>query len=1152
MATDDPKLHRLTKRKGFCHLADNRQSALKTPRRWNPFAQYVFSLAAAIAAYSVYAIFAVPLLEGPPNEIQARRSTASIAAEPRQRDKSWLKPFVPADGWELESCKTVAVEGGTILFRDYQPMDDGYAEVFPFTLILNAKPPRSRGTHSSDGKPDETPISVRCAKRARLKFDRPLAESVSGGGLKLEAARLVGEVTIYRPPSAVGESDGVSVVTSNVQIEPKQIFTLDQVQFAFGNNTGIGRHLRIDLDRTRKPTANPLTSVGFSGVTGVNRIELASLQQLRLEPTESFAAHPDKAFDTASAPRQDSDLFSNGKSPLQVSCAGPFAFDFKTKTATFNQRVRVEQLDQDHDRLNCDQLTLTFDGESSAQQSSAQSGMTLKTFLAKGLPAEVVAHSRNTKITGDQLFYDVSERQFDATSAHQVTVETPDFQLLSRQLSYVVPVDRSMGPVDARGPGRMLRPGSVSQEPMLVTWQQGLTVRPDGTQQHVAIDGQSVVHLGHDTSLVAQQIELWLVRSEVTDKTKPASHAGEQKSEPDDWKPNRLLATGQVKIKTQELTGTANQLTATWQGTDPSEIQRQSPDGNSNAGFFLSEPLESKRHKVARVIQDSWTSEPPVTRVAMQRIEQPRNAQTIPLVNSAKHSDIRTAPNKNPTSDRIVPTGNSTGRKIDFHGDDVLVELTRVGLETEIADLKINGNVRVNQTSLDEQVTKTNSITGTRLHLVPQANDQQRIQISGHDDQLATFRSEELNLDGQEIFVDQDVNRIWVEGRGKLSLNGTPASDQGNQNSSFGDSGFRQPEILEPEKRASIRQLEVDWAAGMIFDGRKIYFERDVAMTAESAPDQNALITRTRSFSQGLSITLTNEVRFNSTENNETKLDEIVLVDRIAAGKRVFQLANKSDTDPDFQLAGTSTSTDARPGSSTNRLTTPIVIEHQTLGPDKQITERQTVIASNASYSATTGMVRAAGPGSIQLHQRGKPKTFTKTDDATSSGSRDSNSITLTHVKFDDRLIADSNKKQMEIHGQVRSLTSPVRSFDEVFDPDREIRTWPVDAVKLVCEHAQLAQWDPQAADKPSSELIATGNAHITSSKFEATADRVSYSQLNDMLVVEGTPRSDANLWFRRNPAARPDHLVAGKILYRLSDQWTEVQNVRNVKIKSK
>ena len=194
-------------------------------------------------------------------------------------------------------------------------------------------------------------------------------------------------------------------------------------------------------------------------------------------------------------------------------------------------------------------------------------------------------------------------------------------------------------------------------------------------------------------------------------------------------------------------------------------------------------------------------------------------------------------------------------------------------------------------------------------------------------------------------------------------------------------------------------------------------------------------------------------------------------------------------------------------------------------------------------------MIRASGPGAIQLHRRGKSKSLDPSGNGTSSKPSDPDAITLTHVKFDDRLTVDPSKKQIQIHGQVRSLTSPVRSFDTVVDPDLETSTWPADAVKLVCQQVQLAQWNPQSSNKPSNEMVASGNAHIISSKFEATADRVSYSQANDMLVVEGTTRSNANLWFRRNPTARPDHLVAGKILYRLSDQWTEVQNLSLIHI---
>lgn len=1125
-------------------MPDNQHPALKRRRRSNPVVQYVLSLTAVIAAYSLYAVVAVPLLEGPPNRIKVARSTASIDAQPRQRDKSWLMPFVPEDGWELDSCKTVTVEGGTILFRDYQPLDDGYADVYPFTLILNAKPPRADGTPAIGDQPGQTPITIRCAKQARLKFDRPLAEGVSHGGLKLEGARLVGDVTIYRPPTVEGSSDGVSIVTSNIQIDPHQVFTLEEVQFAFGKNEGVGRNLRIDLTRSSQRTSNPIKAAGFSGVDGIKRIELATLKRLRLEPTENNRAVPQGSIDPNVAGDRDTDLFSNSTAPLEVSCAGPFAFDFGSNTATLNDQVRVEQQDQNRDWLSCDQLVLTLSDETRVGSSVPDSGLSLETFHAKGSPAQVVSHSRSTTISGNRLSYDVRTGQFQATSNHQVTVETPEFQLLSRELNYSVSDDGSMGPVDAKGPGRLLRLGSANRDPLLVKWQKGMTVRPNGTQQQIKIDGQSNVHLGHDISLVADQIELWL--EQIQEGQREPSLAGQQSKQQERWDPIRVLASGGVRIKTPQLNGTASNLTATWQGTNATI------GPNSNAGVT---PVGAKRHVVARVTQEGWTtlspaqrtgwtSMPPVARVARQSINQPTVVQNNSLAQTANDAVRKSSPQ---IAGPVTKPEGAEG-KIDFQGENIVVQLKRSGAETEIADLKIDGNVRVTQTTSSATDPTTNTISGSSLHLVPQAAKQQRLQIVGSARKPAQFRSDQLNLDGRKIFVDQLANRIWVEGQGKLWLN--PNKQLSDSNPSQANPSVRPTDQLDPERLGAVDQLEVHWAAGMIFDGKKIYFEEDVAMTAKSEPDQNGNVTQSRSFSRGLSIALTEEVRIAPSEGTSKRLgsnieiSEVILVDEIAAEKRVFQLASSDTTNTPFRLAGTE--------STTNPLQTPVVIEHTTLDVNAKILERQTVIAPQATYAATSGMIRASGPGAIQLHRRGKSKSLDPAGNGTSNNSSNPDAITLTHVKFDDRLVADPNKKQIHIHGQVRSLTSPVRSFDTVVDPDMETSTWPAGAVKLVCQQVQLAQWNPQSSNKPSNEMVASGNAHIISSKFEATADRVSYSQANDMLVVEGTTRSDANLWFRRNPTARPDHLVAGKILYRLSDQWTEVQNVRNLKIKSK
>jgi lipopolysaccharide assembly outer membrane protein LptD (OstA) len=83
--------------------------------------------------------------------------------------------------------------------------------------------------------------------------------------------------------------------------------------------------------------------------------------------------------------------------------------------------------------------------------------------------------------------------------------------------------------------------------------------------------------------------------------------------------------------------------------------------------------------------------------------------------------------------------------------------------------------------------------------------------------------------------------------------------------------------------------------------------------------------------------------------------------------------------------------------------------------------------------------------------------------------------------------------------------------------------------------------------------MIATGNAHISNDRFDATANRVSYNQSTDMMVVEGTPRSDANLWFKQTANDKnPTHLVAEEIQYRVKDQWHQVLGVKNLKINRK
>ena len=98
----------------------------------------------------------------------------------------------------------------------------------------------------------------------------------------------------------------------------------------------------------------------------------------------------------------------------------------------------------------------------------------------------------------------------------------------------------------------------------------------------------------------------------------------------------------------------------------------------------------------------------------------------------------------------------------------------------------------------------------------------------------------------------------------------------------------------------------------------------------------------------------------------------------------------------------------------------------------------------------------------------------------------------------------------------------------------------------MVCDQIALDRWTPRGSNQPNDELQATGNAHIWGDLFEATADRVSYERRKDMLTIEGTPRSPANLWYQKTPRASREKLVAGKIEYRPSDQFTRVSDIKS------
>ena len=97
--------------------------------------------------------------------------------------------------------------------------------------------------------------------------------------------------------------------------------------------------------------------------------------------------------------------------------------------------------------------------------------------------------------------------------------------------------------------------------------------------------------------------------------------------------------------------------------------------------------------------------------------------------------------------------------------------------------------------------------------------------------------------------------------------------------------------------------------------------------------------------------------------------------------------------------------------------------------------------------------------------------------------------------------------------------------------------------------------WTPELAKMPfanfedtqidlrnwQNDIIATGNAHIVGQMFEATAQRVSYTESNNMLTMEGSPRQDVKLRHRKSVGGEQTNLTTSKVMYNLTDESYEV-----------
>jgi hypothetical protein len=753
----------------------------------------------------------------------------------------------------------------------------------------------------------------------------------------------------------------------------------------------------------------------------------------------------------------------------------------------------------------------------------------LQSFVAEGSPATVISRSRSAQVSGSFLSYNVATNEIigrcSSVGQHPVTIVNPEYQLVAQQLNYVIPEDGSLGQVNANGSGQLLRIETPTQDEFFTTWQKSLTTRPvleTPGLQRIVVDGSAKIRIAKETRVDADRVEVLVWQSEnlTTDVY------GKVKRE---WvyQPSKLFTSGNVKIVSPKLDGQAQNLTATW-----FEVDQQMSS------------FSKQRHRVG--FRGIWQDQFSQNQTAPNRLVRIQNRTYTPADEGKKKTGFvelgtlqqpRDASHVSRAGFQENIVKKKPKSKLEFTGETVDVRLVGSGDKTQIRDLTIVGNVTIINQPIEtkepnsEPAKQPMTITGHRLQLTPQSREgNYRTLITGQNGELATVTAKDFILKGENINLDQDANKVWVEGAGSMKMEIVSESEEPQSN-------FSEVSILTRDSsKLETQNLDVAWKGGMIFDGSQVYFERNVVMSADR-PDEEGNQSNIQSLSEGLSVKLTNAVDFQNMDSNQkkinTKIRELVLVDQVPDSKQRFKIAAHA--------------------TESNNLETrrPVVIENRTIGNTGKLLEQQKIVVPNAVVNAEAGSIESKGPGSIATHRWKDPaKPNDKPLFGSLGGKKDASAssksgISFIQVNFDGELKLDKERGEMILDRNIRTVYSPVQTWDETLNPDMPRRRGP-GAVFLTSEKLQLAQWTPRGSTEKSNEMIATGNAHILSDEFESTSDRVSYSQASDLLVIAGSARNNATL--RRNGS---DTLSAKKITYQIKEQRISTEGISNFNINS-
>ena len=517
------------------------------------FTQSAIWFVAILAIYWLYALLVVPWIEPSPRLVSAGETNAHDAGASGDRggDSIYARLF-PPESWELDQPKVLETDRVTLLFRDYQPLEENTIRLQPVTLIFY--------TPRDETKPGDSrrPIVMQAPEGAVLHFDGPLDLARADVG-KLTDGRLLGNVTLRSPETQPGAGDPLYLETRNIQIEPHRIWTPHPVNFRLGNHYGSGRDLSIQLEEDGEGT-------GESG--SVQSLELVRVDSIHLQLPEGGPLAEDAGESrTTRLPGTQAAAVTTAPPEtvsVEITCQGPFRLNLQDNVASFEDQVDVTRLNPDgpSDQLSCQLLSIFFHRTASDETAQPvepapgeaadepESPMSIERIVAIGAPVTLNAPSTSTVARGERLEYDFLQRRFRLEGTDKVMFRHEEHQFEAPRFEYeLAENERRLGKFWAAGPG-VLRSIAANPEDEAVeaSWSGEALLRTHGGHKVVSLYDRATVG-SSSGQLSAGDVHIYLLELPREDDPEKFRVVVDQ-----------LLAERDVQVSSDRATGSAQRL----------------------------------------------------------------------------------------------------------------------------------------------------------------------------------------------------------------------------------------------------------------------------------------------------------------------------------------------------------------------------------------------------------------------------------------------------------------------------------------------------------------------------------------------------------------------------------------------------------------